>query len=348
MLEFLRRWLLIPDLLTGILVTLVAAFLGWASQRLWSAYRSHRNNRVEVKRLHDADDDFDSFYELCAENISREELEPKSELARYLLEGEEHRRNERDSPVPWSDYFGLAKRRGASVGVIYATLYPDKRVGFVNYLGTHTSRQNAFRINSIPLLRALHQHMKRIGCDGLLYETDCRGPDLSREENDYRRNKGQRFIQLARQFGSPTYEIPVDFVQPELSILEDQDYKEVPLVLMYVPLGDPKERITKERVKELLQVTLLNWYLDIYDRPGELRERYEKRLTELLTSLIDALPKRIDLKPLGADWLPPLRDGAAIPSGLVGLSPARRRRRAKTQSGNHGLGNMGTTIPQGC
>ena len=309
-----------PDLLTALLGAAIIALASYLFAR-WLG-------RVRVERIRNSNTtDFDVFHHLCTLNIPADELEPKGEMARYLDEGEEDRRNRKASEVVFEDYFALAKVRDTGVGIINSTIYPQKQLCFINYLGTVTGLPSGPRTDAKPLLRALRKYLRRVRCAGVVYEIDCPGPHLSRDQNSDRHAKARRFIQAAEEIGCLTFELPVPYVQPELSLLEGQVYEEVPMSLMYVSLdGDARTALTREDVVEIVNVTLLDWYLDIYDREGELRERYRKRLTEVRDKLLATVPAQLAVQPVTRNWRPPMRDGASSPDLPVGLSEPRKRK----------------------
>lgn len=333
-LDTFAQRIVMPDLVTTIVATGIIAAVSFVAARVLG--------RVQVKRIRSSTDpDFEAFYALSRINIPPDELEPKAEMARYLDEGEDDRHRS-PSTIRFEDYFAVAKRQGAVVGFINATIYPGSRLGFINYLGTATDEIGVPRIGSSSLLKALGRRTRKLGCAAIIYEIDALSADLTREENGKRHAKARLFVQIARNVGYLTFQMPVDYLQPQLSILEGQAYEEVPLILMYVSLQGTSEigrdlEMTKARIIEILDAVLLEWYLDIYDRQGDLRDRYRRQLLDLRNRLTESLPETVTLRPIEAHWCPPLRAGVSAPSLPVGLSPARRRRREAKARASSGI-----------
>lgn len=128
------------------------------------------------------------------------------------------------------------------------------------------------------------------------------------------------------------FELPLEYRQPKLSILDGLEYPEVPLVLMYVPLQAQFPSVSRQKLETLLSVVLFHWYLDIYDEEGATRDAYSAYLSELFDRLMTGVPERVVLKPATRNWSPPVRDHVPLSPEKPpkGLSPARRRRRQRT------------------
>ena len=322
-LRLIRDLVLMPDLVTTLVGAGVLALATCACTWFFVG-------RVRVKRLRrSSDEDFDPFYELLRASVDEDEIEPKAEMARYLDDSVNHTAGPSNR---YEDYFAVAKKGRRVCGLINATMYRERRTGFINYIAV-AQDEDGRRVGSGPLLRALARRMKKIGCTSVMYEIDVLSPDVSRQENDARRVRGHKFAAVARQLGKQSFEMPIDYVQPKLSLLDGHPYQEIPLTLMFVPLTPHSGVMSKQELTGLLEVVILEWYLDIYDNEDNLREEYGDYLSTLYGKLTKGLPDRVILKLVNRKWSPPMRRTPIVPRKAQrrGLSPVRRRKDARTR-----------------
>jgi len=317
-LDALKNLIAMPELVTTLVGSATVAAGAWIATRV--------RGRPRVKHLvSSTDEDFAEFYKLCLASFDHDEVEPQSEMARYLDDSQ-------NKSQPFEDYFAVLKKGRQMCGLINGTIYANKRIGFINYMAIDVDSPEARSLGAAPLLRAFRSRLRQFGCDAILYETEVLGANLPRAENDARRGRGRLFARIAQGLKMTAFELPLEYRQPKLSILDGLEYPEVPLVLMYVPLQAQFPSVSRQKLETLLSVVLFHWYLDIYDEEGATRDAYSAYLSELFDRLMTGVPERVVLKPATRNWSPPVRDHVPLSPEKPpkGLSPARRRRRQRT------------------
>jgi hypothetical protein len=277
-------------------------------------------NDIEVKfLLSSKDPDVEKAIELYNIRFKDDEdlLVPSDDIYRHIDEAAAARRKHDHT---MEELFLIAKVRHVSprgrndvAAFMNFQYYADSRYLFVSYLCVSKDfcvrNTNDVTMAGGPsfvvskLLDAILYHLssgnpfKRYKtlkqCRAILYEIELtEGEVRERRRNLARRN---HFKGIVQRTGYKTFRLPIDYVQPQLSLDEHDQRHEEPLDLMYIPLQQqPGSTMTKAQVSDILRFIYFQVYGDSFlDDPEKdqlwreylksLKERVEATIPEVVT-----------------------------------------------------------------
>jgi hypothetical protein len=259
----------------------------------------YSNGAILVERIFDPNHpDMEGFFKIFRETITNDnERETDEEVRRYMQEYLETRKNpDRD----YDEILLIAKVNSQVVAYTYLNYYQKHHLLFLNYLGSNRQDKSLSEHTTKALIEALqYLYLKELPqCKGLLYEIDATDPALTKEENDHRKARRRLFSGLVRKLGLKDYKIPINYIQPKVSILDGSSFEEVPMLLMYVPMSNSSNRtvLTKDELTSIIETTYLEWYGDIYESDPETQEQYLAYLEQIVSRFVNALPDRVALE----------------------------------------------------
>jgi transcriptional regulator with XRE-family HTH domain len=255
-----------------------------------------RSGDISIRRIVDpSDPDVPGLLAVYRATIPEHEREPDEELVRYMAENLE---NMKDPDRSFEEFFIVAKDRDTVVAYLYFTYYPKRGLIFINYLGSDPQLASRSKTAVDGIYDALqHVNMREFrNCRGIVYEIDSLDPTLSQKENELRRARRRLFSSRLRKIGVTDYQVPIDYVQPVLSMRDGQSFEEVPMLLMYAPLTDNEAVLSREEMINIIEATYLEWYGDIYETEPAIQERYVEYLDGLVQRFARSLPDRIALR----------------------------------------------------
>lgn len=236
----------------GAIAALAAAILPKLVEGIRERRREARHRAVTVAQIQDpAHPDVFRALTLYERRIPAAEQDDLDDIVRWLGEVQEESKR---GVCKLEDYFLVARAGGDLGGFAYIQAYPSTSLAFFSYLVVDDGVPEARYCRvSTELLRQARRLIARSGrCRAVVLEVDeptaLRGPRARLAAARIR-----HFRALARMAGCPLKSLSIDYLQPRLS-LEESGNTEVPMRLMYAPLGAAREprRLHKRDVTEIL------------------------------------------------------------------------------------------------
>lgn len=277
------------DLIVGCILSAVGAI---ASSYVWE--RQIRD-RVYAKRVTSASDkDIEGMINLYSYLFPDNTIDYSAEEIRELFEKQEEPDGFRH--VKAEDILLVAKFKGAVAGFLFCHYYHQRKKAIISYFAIDKEILEARQFAAAVLLKHLSRLLARKfkQCEYLFFDVARPEQQLTKDENDERKARINRFMQSARTIGKRAYGFEFDYHSPRVSLAGDTHVR--PLVLMFIPLKGPIPLVMqKNDVVSILQFIFCDCYGDIYRVDDSRFIEYQGHLAQQVKDFERFLPDQIPL-----------------------------------------------------